>query len=390
MDVISRLPAGPDCWMPPRIFDLNRSQDVDELNILSNGGSIRRVCDQVNLALSELYDIQNPNRKDKKTDQEISDYISRLTGAQPEKYGVWVYYPWSGNLVHFPPKDDLRLLRSSRNRNLITAQEQEELYNSTILVVGLSVGSSALEILLSQGVGGKLMLADMDIIEPTNLNRIKSPYHEVGVHKVDALAKRISETDPYIEQVHIKEGLSDNNVQEILSQHLPDVIIDEMDDLRMKLLLREQAAKLRLPVIMATDDGENAILDIERYDKDAHQKPFEGRIPEEILNKIIKGELSRPELGIMIGKYFVGAEHIPLRMFESLMEVGKTIPSWPQLAGAATLSGVTLTYAAKKIILDQPLKPGRHIFDMDVELDPVISTAEHRQKLEQFQKLFFA
>ncbi len=86
-----------------------------------------------------------------------------------------------------------------------------------------------------------------------------------------------------------------------------------------------------------------------------------------------------------IGKYFVGTENIPLRMFESLMEVGKSLPSWPQLGGAATLSGVLVAYAVKKILLDHPLNAGHHLFSLDELLDPVIHTEEHLAKLAPFK-----
>lgn len=392
MDITNKLKSleFENSWQQPQMFNLKEQADIQSLSKLIESGLVHRVHDQTDLAIGELYDIQNPSRKDTKTQADLELFKKQKLDSDISQYGVWVYYPWSGDLVHFPPKDDLRLLRTARNRNLILEKEQKKLYEATILIAGLSVGSSAVEMLISEGIGGRFVLVDMDVIEPTNLNRIKAPYKEVGVHKAEALAKRISETDPFIEQVHFKDGLNTENVVEIMQEYKPDVVVDEMDDLRMKFVLREHAAKHHLPVVMATDDGENALVDIERYDIDPSQKPFEGRISEELRQKVIKGELSRPELGMLIGKHFVGAENIPLRMFESLVEVGKTLPSWPQLAGAATLSGVTLAYAIKKIILEQPLNSGRHLFDLDASMDPQIHTQEYKDQLETFQKLFFA
>ncbi len=371
-------------WQSPRFFELSDEAGRSQLLDLLRSGAVSRVFDTQEYATSELFDIAYPAKKDNKTSEEVSLYAATLTNDDSAAYGSWVYYPWNGNVVHFPEKQALRDLRTSRNRNLITAAEQAGLYKATILVVGLSVGSSAVEMLLSQGIGGRFVLVDMDIIEPSNLNRIKVPYTEVGISKVDAMAKKISETDPYIEQIHYQAGLNEENLEEILVRYKPSVIVDEMDSLAMKLKLRDAAKQHRVPVIMATDDGDNALLDIERYDTDSEQRAFEGRIPDAIIQKILAGELSRPEMGMLIGKYFVGAEHIPLRMFESLMEVGRTLPSWPQLAGAATLSGVALAYASKKIILDLPLTAGRHLFDLDSQLDPQLQSAEYKERLAQF------
>lgn len=382
-----RAKQTPPAWEPPRLFNLGSDNDRAELEKLFDSGRVHSVLDEIDLAIAELFDIQNPSQKDTKSDADVADFAQMLTNGDTAAYGNWVYFSWSGDLVHFPPQDDYRLLRTARNRNLITHDEQQELTKGTVLIVGLSVGSNAVEMLLSESIGGTYVLVDMDIIEPTNLNRIKLPYQEVGVHKVDAVAKRLSEIDPYVQQVHYRDGLNEQNLTEIFETHNPDLVVDEMDELRMKIKLRQAAAEHKKAVLMATDDGENAILDIERYDTDDSQQMFEGRLSDEIINKVLGGELSRPEIGMLIGKHFVGAEHIPLRMFESLREVGRTLPSWPQLAGAATLSGVGLAYAAKKILLGQPLKPGRHVFDLDQELDPALDDPEHQQQLAQYRQM---
>lgn len=324
--------------------------------------------DRIDLALDELFDIAHPEKKDTKTQEEVEEYGRQLTGDQPEGWGSWVYYPWLNRLVHIPPKAEFRSLRTSRNRNLITAEEQHKLYGATILIIGMSVGSNVVEALVSQGVGGKLVLVDMDTIEPSNLNRIRSPYHHIGLHKVEAISRKVWEIDPYLEIVGYHDGISEENLPTILDDHHVDIVIDEMDELRMKILLRETARQRQLPVIMAADDGDDSLLDIERYDQGATEM-FGGRIPADVLERIKNQQLSRPEIGAAIGKYFVGPEHIPLRMYQSLGEVGKTLPSWPQLGGAAALSGVALTYVARKIILGEKVKDGRQLISLDEKLD---------------------
>ena len=125
-----------------------------------------------------------------------------------------------------------------------------------------------IDALLMQGIGSEYVLADMDSLDPTNLNRIRSSYDQLGVHKVDIVAKKISELDPFIEQTHLKNGLDESNLQEIIKRNKPNIIVDEMDSLRMKVILRLQAKKHGIPVLMATDNGDNILLDIERYDTD--------------------------------------------------------------------------------------------------------------------------
>jgi molybdopterin/thiamine biosynthesis adenylyltransferase len=370
-------------WTKPVVCNLSDAAGRAQFEALQSGGTVARTFDRIDLAIDELYDIEHPDQKDNRDDTQHAEFVGSF--GDLGNYGSWVFYPWSGDLVHFPSPEHLLALRTSRNRNLIRAEEQKTLATKTVLIVGLSVGSNVAETLLTEAIGGTYILVDLDILEPTNLNRIKASYKELGVHKVDVMAKRISELDPYAKQIHYRDGLDEAVLVEILEKHTPDVIVDEMDSLEMKLHLRDQAKKHRLPVIMATDDGENALLDIERYDKEADAPIFHGLLPDPVLTKLRSGTMSRPEIGMAIGQYFVGPDNIPLRMFESLVEVGKSLPSWPQLGGAATLSGVLVAYAVKKVLLDQPLNAGHHLFSLDELLDPEIHTAEHQVQLARYK-----
>ena len=366
-------------------MDLQKIETENLENLKSQHPELA-IDDRIDLAVDELFDIAFPVKKDSKTEAEVKEYQASLFD-NPGDWGEWFYYPWLNRLVHFPPKDQLRALRTSRNRNLINVEEQAKLYDSTILIIGMSVGSNVVEALVGQGIGSKLVLVDMDTLEPSNLNRIRSPYHHIGLHKVEAVSRKVWEIDPYIEIVAENNGLSDDNIGRLIHDNQVDVIVDEMDDLRMKILLREAAKGAGLPVVMAADDGDGALIDIERYDLRPETPVFMGQIPEDILEKIKAGGIPRAELGRMIGQYFVGLENIPARMFESLAEVGKTLPSWPQLGGAATLAGVSLAYAIRRIILGDPLKEGRTLVSLEEKLDSDFGSPEHQAKLEQYRQM---
>jgi hypothetical protein len=160
-----------------------------------------------------------------------------------------------------------------------------------------------------------------------------------------------------------------------------------MDDLRMKILLREAAKAAHLPVVMAADDGDGALIDVERYDLKPDTPVFMGQIPEDVLERIKAGGIPRAELGKMIGQYFVGIDNIPARMFESLGQVGKSLPSWPQLGGAAALAGVSLAYAIRRIILGQPLREGRTLISLEEKLDSDYGSNEQIAELRRYQEM---
>jgi hypothetical protein len=364
--------------MKPQIIQLSEIEGLKQKHLEL------MVEDRIDLAVDELFDIAYPAKKDSKTEQEVAEYKKSLF-TEAGEWGQWFYYPWLNKLVHFPPKAELRALRTSRNRNLINTDEQAKLYDAVILIIGMSVGSSVVEALVGQGIGGKLILVDMDSLEPSNLNRIRSPYHHIGLHKVEAISRKVWEIDPYIEIADEHNGLNEENLDRLLNNSV-DVVVDEMDDLKMKIILREAAKKARLPVVMAADDGDGALIDIERYDQKPETPIFMGQVPQDVLERIKAGSLPRAELGKMIGQYFVGVDNIPARMFESLAEVGKTLPSWPQLGGAAALAGVSLAYAIRRILLGEPLREGRTLISLEEKLDADYGSQEHREKLHEHQQ----
>lgn len=55
-------------------------------------------------------------------------------------------------------------------------------------------------------------------------------------------------------------------------------MIDELDNIAVKYLIREKAKAYKVPVLMATDNGDNAVVDIERYDNDDSITYFHGRM----------------------------------------------------------------------------------------------------------------
>lgn len=372
-------------WTPPLLFEVNDEVGLAPVQRLIDAGKVNRFFDSTELAADELYDIRYPHEKDMPKDQKSAHKEFAAEYAWPR--GVFVYFPWDRTLVRFPSRENLRALRTSRNRNLITADEQKKLYGATIFVAGLSVGSNIVEALVSMGIGGRFVVADMDIIEPSNLNRIRAPYHDVGVHKADAIAMRMSQIDPYLEFELYRDGVDEASLLEILGKHRPDIIIDEMDQVQLKIKMRREAQKRGIAVLSAADDGDSALLDIERYDLEPNYTPYHGLIPADVLGYLETATgIPRQALGVLIGKYFVGSKNIPLRMFKSLAEVSKSLPSWPQLGGAATQAGVAIAYASRRIMLGQSLKAGRYIIGPDQVLDSDANDPDHKAELEAFQK----
>jgi hypothetical protein len=134
---------------------------------------------------------------------------------------------------------------------------------------------------------------------------------------------------------------------------------------------------------MAADNGDNIIVDVERYDLHSGYPILHG-----LLGKIRAQDfkdIKPADLPRVIGR-IAGVNLATPRMLQSVLEVGKTIYSWPQLGNAATLCGAILTQLTRKIILGDKVKEGRIDFNADKLIAYIPKSAE-RQKQQLLKKL---
>ncbi len=127
----------------------------------------------------------------------------------------WAYYPWRRAVVSVLGPEAFRRVRLDRNRNMITADEQELLRALRIGVIGLSVGHAVAYAVAAQGLCGELRLADFDQLELTNLNRVPASVFDLGVNKATVAARRIAELDPYLPVRVMTSGLTPDLVERI-------------------------------------------------------------------------------------------------------------------------------------------------------------------------------
>src|SRR5262249_52912166 len=156
------------------------------------------VCDTLAAQIEELIGARFPSRDwDRPSLEQALGAV--LGGLAPLEYGRWVYYPWLRQVVHVLPPDEFRFLRSCRNRYKITPDEQEQLHQRTIGIVGLSVGLAVATTLALEGVGGRYRLADFDSLGLSNLNRIRAGVGTLGTNKAVLAARQLLELDPYLD-----------------------------------------------------------------------------------------------------------------------------------------------------------------------------------------------
>lgn len=289
--------------------------------------------------------------------------------ADLDAWSRYVVYPWRRIVVRVPVDAVFHRLRTARNRFLITDDEQARWSRARLAVAGLSVGASVVNV---SGLTGarRFHLADPDTLGPTNLNRLSGSVCDLGLPKAVLAARRILEADPYAQVTTWDRGYQPDESADFLQsgpdKHTPvDIVIEEMDDLAMKVRMRTHVRQAGIPLIMVTDDGDNVILDVERYDLEPDYPPFHGAAGE--VTDLDADTLGDPSNRVRLAGAIVGDDVAP-RLTQALAQVGKTIPSWPQLGTAASLAGVVGAFAARTIVCGGVLPSGRYRVAIDAAL----------------------
>ncbi len=104
-----------------------------------------------------------------------------------------------------PTEEELEYLMAARHTPGVHAR----LKRAVVGIAGVGgLGSSVAVALARVGVG-RLMIADFDVVEPSNLNRQQYFIDQIGSYKVEALASNLRRINPYV----TVEALSSRNVR---------------------------------------------------------------------------------------------------------------------------------------------------------------------------------
>ncbi len=277
------------------------------------------------------------------------------SNGKPEDW--WVCFPWNSKTVKIPPEEKYYRQRTDRNRNLITLEEQTKFRNCKIGIAGLSVGSAILETLVLSGGPKRIKLADPDIVEISNLNRMRATLINLGQNKTEVAARRAWEIDPFADIELWTDGLKEESLDEFMTDL--DIFIDEMDNLRLKVLSRLVCRRLKVAVVMVTDLGDKVMLDVERFDHEPERPIFHGSVnlnPEDLI------EVSKDDWH-KIASQIMGLENIPQRLIESVSD--KSLKGAPQLGSTATMAGAVATYAIRQIACGYEMSSGRYFIDLE-------------------------
>ena len=361
--LLNRIKAGipEDSVCTPIFFRLYDKVELEAFELLIEQKPYIKIFDTIETQVRTLLKSRKPNVS--LSEGEIQKDIANLLGGKslPE-YGVWVYYPWSERIVHILDEPAFIEIRTNRNKYKITDPEQNILSKKKVGVIGLSVGQSVSITMAMERTFGELRIADFDDLEITNLNRLRSGVHNMGLLKTVLVAREIAEIDPYLKVTCFHEGITEENIESfLLDNGKLDILIDECDSVDVKINCRIVAKKHRIPVLMEASD--RGTIDIERFDLEPNRSILHGYIDHLDISKLKGLKTSEEKLPYILP--ISGIETLSARMKASAVEVGQSISTWPQLASAVTMGGGMTADVCRRVLLDQLHISGRFFIDLE-------------------------
>lgn len=111
----------------------------------------------------------------------------------------------------------------------------QKLKSSTVAVLGLGGLGSNVSVSLARAGVGKLILADFDKVDITNLNRQQYKASQLGIPKTEAIFENLKEIAPYLEIKTYEERITEENIERICKD--ADIICEAFDNPEAKAML---------------------------------------------------------------------------------------------------------------------------------------------------------
>jgi len=356
MDPLSAETAGiyrPKALHPDRLEDRTRLTEL-------RGDPRVSVFDTLIEQSAELLRNRNPRRV---YSPEALSLLGRehVEAHGGEYYGNWFYYPWSRRAVRLLPEAEFAELRTCRNKYKITKEEQAHLATKRVGVIGLSVGKAVAMALAIERSFGELRIADFDHLELTNMNRIETGVHNLGLSKAILVARDIAELDPYLRVVVFERGIDLANLSRFFDEEgTLDCLIDECDGLDIKVAARQFAKARGIPVIMEMND--RCTVDIERFDLEPERPLLHGLMPD-VSPSELTGLTTEEKIPFILP--MLGEHTISTRLRASMLEIDETITGWPQLGSCVAMGGGVVADCYRRVMLGQHETSGRWFIDLD-------------------------
>jgi sulfur carrier protein ThiS adenylyltransferase len=130
-----------------------------------------------------------------------------------------------------PGEDELEYLMASRH----TPGVHAKLKAATVGIAGVGGLGSAVAVALARIGVGRLIVADFDVVEPSNLNRQQYFVDQLGMYKVDALYDNLCRINPYVKIEPHRLLLDPENIHSIFADC--SIVVEAFDRADMKAMI---------------------------------------------------------------------------------------------------------------------------------------------------------
>lgn len=140
----------------------------------------------------------------------------------------------SVNLIRrgeIPPADELEALMVARH----TPGVHDRIKGATVGIAGLGGLGSAIAVALARIGIGKLILADFDVVEPSNLNRQQYFIDQLGMTKAEALEANLKRINPYVQYESRSVRVTPDNIADLFGE--VDVMVEAFDRADQKAMI---------------------------------------------------------------------------------------------------------------------------------------------------------
>jgi sulfur carrier protein ThiS adenylyltransferase len=147
-----------------------------------------------------------------------------------------------------PGPDELDALLAARH----SPQVHQRLKRAAVGVAGCGGLGSAVAISLVRVGVGRLVLADFDVVEPSNLNRQQFFVDQLGMPKVEALAATLARVNPAVHVEAHAVRVTEQNAAALFGE--ANLVVEAFDRADQKLMLVEALAARfpEKPVVMGS------------------------------------------------------------------------------------------------------------------------------------------
>lgn len=132
-----------------------------------------------------------------------------------------------------PEPEELEALLMARH----TPGVHERVKRSSVGIAGVGGLGSSIAVALTRCGIGRLVLADFDVVEPSNLNRQQYFVDQIGLPKVEALQANLARINPYVEVAVHNRRLHPENIAAIFGE--VDAMVEAFDRAEQKAMLTE-------------------------------------------------------------------------------------------------------------------------------------------------------